>query len=127
MGPRLLAMPGIAETVISALYDGTRMGRYDLHAYVVMPNHVHLLTTSRIPTSRWLGPLKGYTGHSINRLLGKHGPVWQEESFDHLVRNRDSFDRIKRYIGWNPVKARIVAAPEDFPFSSAAPKRGGRA
>ncbi len=126
-GPRFLQRPEIAEIVVDAIHAGVPAGRYELHAYVVMPNHVHLLATSRVIAYRWLGPLKGYTGACINKMLGRHGPLWQEESYDHLVQTREAFERIKRYIEMNPVRAGLVRFPEEFRWSSAAQKRGGGA
>ncbi len=80
-GPVFLRQPEIARLVIQALWDGhVRLGRYHLHAFVVMPNHVHVLTTPRVPAAHWLGPLKGFTGHEANRVLGRKGPFWQDES-----------------------------------------------
>ena len=77
-----------------------------------MPNHVHLLVTPKVPATKWLGPLKGFTAHEANELLGQTGkPFWQNESYDHLVRSPQEFDRIRRYIENNPVKAGLVADP----------------
>ena len=90
-----------------------------LHAFVVMPNHVHMLVESSTIASRWLGALKGFTGHCANGLLGLHGRFWQEESYDHLVRNDDEFDRVRRYIENNPVVAGLATTPEEYPWSSA--------
>jgi putative transposase len=127
-GPLYLQQPEIASMVVQALQEGeTRFRRYDLHAFVVMANHVHLLLTPHVTAQRWLGPLKGFTGHEAVRMLGLQKiPFWQDESYDHLVRD-GGFERIKRYIENNPVKAGIVVTPERFPWSSAAQKRGGRA
>ena len=120
-GPKYLAVPEIAQLVVSALFDGDeKLRRYELHAYVAMPNHVHLLVTPHVPATKWLGPLKGFTAHEANGLLGVRGkPFWQNESYDHLVRSPGEFERIRRYIENNPVKAGIVASPEDFVWSSA--------
>jgi type I restriction enzyme R subunit/putative DNA methylase len=64
--------------------------------------------------------IKGGTARSANLLLGRTGePFWQVESHDHWVRNRKEFDRIVAYIEENPVSAGFVAAPEDWPWSSA--------
>jgi REP element-mobilizing transposase RayT len=121
-GPQFLREPELASLVIQALWDGhLRMGRYHLHAFVVMPNHVHVLTTPQVPTAQWLGPLKGYTGHEANRMLPRKGPFWQDESYNHLVRNDEEFRRIQHYIERNPVKAGLVSAPEEFPWSSVTP------
>jgi putative transposase len=118
-GPVYLRQPEIAGMVREATWDGeARFQRYALYAFVVMPNHVHLLVESRVTAAKWLGALKGFTGHTANRLLGLHGPFWQHESYDHLVRNDDEFDRIRRYIENNPV-AGLARTPEEYPWSSA--------
>ncbi len=115
-----LKRPEIARLVIQALYDGeNRFQRYQLHAFVVMPNHVHLLVTPSVPARKWLGPLKGFTAHAANRILHRHAPFWQDESYDHLIRNDKEFTRVTRYIEHNPVKAGLAASPEEFPWSSA--------
>jgi REP element-mobilizing transposase RayT len=94
--------------------------RYQLRSFVVMPNHVHLLVTPQVPATKWLGPLKGFTAHEANVLLASTGkPFWQNESHDHLVRSPEEFDRIRRYIENNPVKAGLAAEPPDFLWSSA--------
>jgi REP element-mobilizing transposase RayT len=86
-----------------------------------MPNHVHVLVTPRVTARDWLGPLKGFTGYRALPALGLEvGPFWQDESYDHLVRNPQEFGRVKRYIEWNPVKAGIVCSPEEHLWSSAA-------
>ena len=127
-GPRFLAEPAIAGMVIEALYDGdTRFQRYELHSYVVMPNHVHLLVTPWVIAKQWLGPLKGYTAYQANRLMNRHAPFWQAENYDHLVRGGEEFRRIQRYIENNPVKAGLVTIPEEFLWSSAAPSQSSAA
>lgn len=120
-GPFYLRQPDIAELIISALVDGqNRFHRYELHTFVVMPNHVHLLVTPYVIATRWLGPLKEFTAHEANRILGRRGRFWQDESYDRLARSRDEFARIRHYIEWNPVRARLAVAPEQFPWSGAA-------
>jgi len=120
-GPRFLQCAEIAELVVAALRDGDyRFHRYELHAFVVMPNHVHLLVTPKVVATRWLGPLKGFTSHQANELLGTHGRTfWQDESYDHLVRSAVEFERVRAYIEGNPVTAGLVDAAERFRWSSA--------
>jgi putative transposase len=91
-GPRHLSMPDIASMVVEAIHDGERrFGRYQLHSFVVMPNHVHLLVTPSVPSAKWLRTLKGLTAHEANAILGRTGnPFWQSESYDHLVRPGNS-------------------------------------
>lgn len=101
--------------VVKAICGGDRrFQRYDLHSFVVMPNHVHLLVTSRISLAKWL--------RRALELLHQTGAFRQNESYDHLVRNDEEFRRIQRYIEWNPVKAGFAPSPEDFQWSSAEPK-----
>jgi putative transposase len=94
--------------------------RYLLDAYVIMPDHVHLLLT---PLSGWTlakvqQGLKGFTSREINRILGRRGQFWQDESFDHLIRDEvDWLDKFT-YIHHNPVTAGLVDRPEDYPHSS---------
>lgn len=94
----------VAEAV--AAFDGTR---YALDSFAVMPNHVHALLQ---PTGEWeitkiVASWKKYSALRINRLLGREGSFWQRESFDHIVRDRDQLERLKRYIEENPRKARL--------------------
>lgn len=126
-GPLYLRQPEIAELVMQCLHDGDRrFHRYQLHAFVVMPNHVHLLVTPRVLATKWLGPLKGFTAFHANQLLGSRGrPFWQDESYDHLVRSDAQFERIRVYIEENPVTAGLVAESGQYPWSSCAGRLKG--
>jgi type I restriction enzyme R subunit/putative DNA methylase len=86
-----------------------------------MSNHVHLLILPKVAVSAIMRWLKGSTARSANQLLGRTGqPFWQDESYDHWVRNSKQFDRIIEYIEENPVSTGLVASPELWPWSSAA-------
>lgn len=80
---------------------------HDINCLVVMPNHVHVLAQFREGTNRslighrWMR----YSARQINRTLGRRGPFWQPEPFDHLVRNAESFEGYRNYIKNNPVEA----------------------
>jgi putative transposase len=114
-GPSWLRVPEIANCVTQALiYHDSHLRHYDLHAYVVMPNHVHMLITPRDAVPKIMHSLKGYTAREANFLLNRTGePFWQRESYDHWLREGD-FDRIKRYIELNPVRAGLVSDAELF-------------
>ncbi len=78
--------------------------KYEIYAFVIMPNHVHVLMT---PTDGNMvqgivGAWKSASSHAINTLLGRRGIVWEHESFDHLVRNSDEFKGCLQYIADNP-------------------------
>jgi putative transposase len=93
-----------------------------MHAWVIMPNHVHLLFTPQVSVSKLLGALKAATAKRASLLLGRTGqPFWQDESFDHLIRHGGEFQRVQRYIERNPVTACLAARPEEYPWSSAEP------
>jgi putative DNA methylase len=97
-----------------------RFQRYQLHCFVIMPNHVHLLVTPRVVATHWLGPLKGFTAYRANQMLGRQGrPFWQDESYDHAVRSDAEFQRICGYIERNPVSAGLVTTADQFRWSSA--------
>ena len=111
--------------VVECLHKGTALGHYELGAFVVMANHVHVLLLPRIAPSRLLQSLKGFTAREANRMLGRTGePFWQAESYDHWVRDEEEYGRIARYIENNPVKAGLVARAEDYLWSSANVRKG---
>lgn len=109
-GSCVLADEGARKIVEATLrhFDGDR---YVLHDYVVMPNHVHVLVSplgdNRL--SEIVKSWKTYSALQINRALGRSGSLWQKESFDHMVRNPDQMEKIRRYIQENP-KALVEAA-----------------
>jgi REP element-mobilizing transposase RayT len=120
-GPCYLSHDGVAQVVVDAIhYNAAELKHYELHAYAVMPNHVHLLITPLVEPRLLMRSLKGITAKRANQLLNRTGQTfWQEESYDHLVRNGLEFERIQSYIGLNPVKAGLAATPEEFKWSSA--------
>lgn len=121
MGPFYLRDPVIAAMVLDALHHAAAvLHHFELHAFMVMPNHVHMLITPKVPIPTLMKSLKSITAKRANEFLGLTGkPFWQDESFDRNVRNGDEFSRISRYIEWNPVRAGLVSAPEEYAWSSA--------
>jgi REP element-mobilizing transposase RayT len=97
---------------------------YDLHAFCIMPNHVHLVCTPLQKekgiyhaASAIMHSMKRYTARRANQLLGRGGAFWQHESYDHVVRNEAEWRRIITYVLHNPVKAGLAARPEDWEWS----------
>ena len=123
-GPKWLSDPRVAGTVVATLRRGAgELLHYRLHAFVVMPNHVHVLLEPRIDAVRALKGIKGTASRECNLVLGRtRQPFWQDESFDRWVRNEAEFERIRAYIERNPVAAGLVSRPEDWLWSSAASK-----
>jgi len=121
-GPKYLSQPEIAEIVTSSIQRGVALGHYELRAWVIMANHVHVLLRALIAPSRLLQSLKGFTAREANRILNRTGrKFWQAESYDHWVRDERELERIAAYIESNPVKAGLVDYPHEYRWSSAAP------
>ncbi len=119
-GPMYLRQSAIAQLIVQSIHKGVQLGHYELHAYVVMANHVHILVRPYIDPSRLLKSLKGATAREANKLLGRTGePFWQKESYDHWVRDQAEFERIRAYIENNPVKAGLANVANEYPWSSA--------
>jgi REP element-mobilizing transposase RayT len=121
-GPVWLKRPGIAKLIANALHYAEReLQLYELLAWVVMANHVHIVVIPKVALARITKTVKGYTALEANRMLGLSGRFWQHESFDRWERDRYELERIIRYVERNPVKAGLVQCEEDFPWSSAFP------
>ena len=121
-GPFWLRDTGIASMLMEALQYGEAVRHfYQLYAWAIMPNHVHVILEPRVPfpaITRWL---KGRTGRRANQILGRTGtPFWQDESFDRWIRSREELRELIRYVEDNPVTAGLVSSVEQWPWSSAA-------
>ncbi len=122
-GPHWLADPRVATVVVQALHY--RHGRvYDLLAFCIMPNHVHLVCTplqrqdgTYYALHRILQSLKRHTARQANKVLGRQGTFWQAESYDHVVRDANELGRIVQYIVNNPVKAGLTSDWETWPWT----------
>jgi REP element-mobilizing transposase RayT len=95
--------------------------KYRLAAWVVMPNHVHLLTTrfENCTLSDIMQSFKSITAHRANKTLRRSGEFWMPEYFDRYIRTAKHYTKTVEYIENNPVKARLCARREDYRFSSA--------
>ena len=113
-GEEYLKNEQIADLVAKSIHY--RDGKvYDLVAFCIMPNHVHLVCT---PLEKGEGvfnslteilqSLKRHTARQSNLILGRSGAFWQDESYDHIVRDEAELERIIKYVLNNPVKAGLV-------------------
>lgn len=113
---RLFQVAANAELFLDVLQQYRREGYYKVHAFVVMPDHIHLLLTPQsIPLERVVGYIKGSFSHRMSSKF----PVWQRGFPDHRIRNGDEFQSRREYIHQNPVRARIVEFAGLYPYSSA--------
>ena len=122
-GPRWLSDAAVAALVADSIRyrDGSV---YDLLAFCIMPNHMHLVFTPLsdedghpYALSKIMQSLKGYTARACNRILGRQGGFWQHESYDHWVRDEAEYQRIVRYVTANPVRAGLADHWEDWPWT----------
>jgi len=123
-GPYWLRESAVAELVIESLRFCAEK-HFHLWAFCIMPNHVHVLLKHHpeaLLMSKILQSHKGFTGQEANKLLGRNGKFWHRETYDHVVRDQNEFDRIARYILNNPVKAKLVDKWEDWPYTYAHPE-----
>ncbi|MDD2229210.1 MAG: transposase [Candidatus Cloacimonetes bacterium] len=118
-----LCKPIIAEMLCTAFkfYD---TNLYELHAYCLMPNHIHLLIKPLQNTagdyhklSTIVQRLKSYTAKEINHIIGKQGKVWGDDYFDRYIRCQDDYNNTANYILYNPVKAGLVELAENWHYS----------
>ncbi len=94
-----------------------------MHAFVVMPNHVHLLFTPLVDNNgephsvaKIMKGIKGASSHSVNKLLKRRGFLWEPESFDRIIRSDADFEAKMIYIIGNPFSAGLCSNPEDYPW-----------
>jgi putative transposase len=115
--------------VVEAIpYNAASLEHYVLHAFVVMPNHVHLLAAPALALPKLTKSLKGIATKRANIIPATTGSCfWQEENYGHLVRNEREFEKIQRYIEQSPVREGWVnrGSPADR-GSAPPPPRGCR-
>lgn len=118
-GECCLRRPAIGRLVEDSLLHGHPV-QYDLRAWVIMPNHVHLLFEVRnVPMSRLVEAWKSFTAREANKILQRKGQFWQGDYWDTWMRDGRHETRTRRYIENNPTKATLVLSPKEWRWSSA--------
>ncbi len=119
-GSCILREPKCAQIVQDALLF-LHEKRFELRAWVVMPNHAHFLARFEPGQTleKALHSLKSYTAHELKKLHPEMQGIWQIEYFDRYIRNENHYWNAVNYIHGNPVEAGLCKRPEDFPWSSA--------
>jgi putative transposase len=107
-----------ARLLIETLSHYRDAGKFLLHEFVIMPDHVHVLLTpaEEISLERAMQFVKG----GFSYRLDKHGSVWQPSFTNHRIRDWEDYERHRDYIRMNPVRARLTSRPDTYPHSSAA-------
>lgn len=105
--------PRIAQVVADAI-GFFENKRYQLHAWCIMPNHVHVVLEPKPDQhlSDTLKSWKSFSAKEANRILKRTGPFWQRESYDHIIRDLKEYDHALEYVRNNPIKAGL----KDWPW-----------
>jgi REP element-mobilizing transposase RayT len=98
--------------------------KLDIQVVVVMPDHVHLIFTPMVNQQAMevyslgeiTGAIKGASAHKINQAMRRQGPVWQPESFDHVLRSSESLRHKVQYLLENPVRQGLASQWENYPW-----------
>lgn len=119
---RLFRMERFADLFIEVLQHYRNEHRYQLHEFVLMPDHFHLLITPAETCSleKAMQFIKGGYSYRVKKELNSRADIWQRSFMVHRVIDMRDYEQHKIYIHQNPVKARLVTTPEDWRYGSAA-------
>lgn len=117
----LFAKPAPAKILLEQILACRERGFYNLHAFVIMPEHFHaLLTPGEVTTlEKAMQMVKGGAAYEIRKQFAYKFPVWQPGYHDRWIRDTKEYRTRKRYIETNPVHARLVSEPSEYPLCSA--------
>ena len=120
---RLFVVEAYAKLFLKTVYGYNRQGLFQLHAFVLMPEHVHLLLTPAqdITPERVMQFDQGGDSHSFGSQFGRKKDVWQRGFTDHRIRDAHDFAAHREYIHQNPLKRRLVENAEEYRYCSAFP------
>lgn len=122
-----LSRDDIAPIIIGALHHFANR-RYYLFEHTVMPDHVHVLLRPIRRDGRceplWqiTHSIKSWTANQINRVLGRRGALWLDETYDHSIRNERDRTEKANYILTNPIRSGLVTRLEDWPWYGVGPE-----
>ena len=105
--------------MIEVLRSNVAAGKFQLHDFVIMPDHLHLLMAlpNDITIERAMQLVKGGFSYRFRKEHGFHGEVWQRGFSEVRVNDRQSWLQYREYIAQNPVKAGLVDSPQEYPYS----------
>jgi putative transposase len=120
---RLFVVESYARLFLKTVYSYRRAGKFQLHAFVLMPEHVHLLLTPADDATleRAIQLIKGGYSHAFGEEFGRRKEVWQRGFTDHRIRDDADFEIHREYIHQNPVERRLVGRAEEYRYCSAYP------
>ncbi len=113
-----------AELFLDVLQSYRRQHKFMLHAFVVMPDHFHIILTppEGVTLERCVQYVKGGFSFRAKRELGIQRGLWQPKYHDRRIRDQEECAVLLRYLEVNPVKRGLTKTSSGFPFSSANPR-----
>ncbi len=110
-----------ARLLVETIFSYRERGIFQLYEFVIMPDHIHLMLApnSTVAVERAMQFIKGGFSHRFTKETGSIMEIWQRTFTNHRIRDSTDFERHKRYIHLNPVRAGLVEFPKDYPYSSA--------
>ena len=120
---RLFVVESYVRLFLKTLYRCRREGKFELHAFVIMPEHVHLLLTPApdITVERAIQLIKGGYSHALGSEIGRKREFWQRGFTDHRNRDAQDFARYREYIHQNPVARGLAVGPSEYRYCSSYP------
>ena len=117
----IFSKAGPGQILLDQILNSRERGFYQLHAFVIMPNHLHLMLTpgENKTLEKAMQMIKGGSAHRIGKELQYQFPVWHTGFHDRWVRDAKEYRETLRYIEQNPVEARIVDSAKEYPWGSA--------
>ena len=114
-------LPEKARDIVSGSITFNVNRKYHLYAFVVMPDHVHIILQplEKIKKAFYslaeiMHSIKSFTANQINKLLNRKGPLWLDENFDRIIRDEGEFLEKLHYVLNNPVKSGFAEKPQDY-------------
>jgi REP element-mobilizing transposase RayT len=117
---RVLVQPALVECLLAEWHAAEKRHGWRVGRYVVMPDHVHFFAApvaGARALEMFVGSWKQWTAKAVLFRIRETSPFWQRRFFDHVLRSRQSYAEKWEYVRQNPVRAGLVAAPEEWPYA----------
>jgi len=126
-GVSLIVEAQVARMLIDTLFWMNDHGRLVLGAFVIMPDHFHLVASIiEVSLQDIMRQIGSFSSRKINEICGKSGRIWQAGYYDRGIRRSEDIMEISDYVHNNPVRKGLVTKPDDWPYSSLSPQYYGR-
>ena len=109
----------MAELLVDVLYRYRDQGKYLLHEFVIMPDHIHLILTPTDTVEKAMQLIKGGFSFRAKKELEFGREIWETSLYDRRIRDYREYCQFREYIHRNPVKARLSNSPEEYRYGSA--------